>query len=460
MFLRHSGTYGDVYESPKRDMIKIYRFMDTRSGLAPDFIKEISSLTVLQSTDCVPRILEINPTIPSITMAKYYSNLHDFRKSDRAFQWIIYRIAQCLYAAHNRGIIHRDVKPTNILINVENDNITELVLADWGLSCLEGWCDIQKPEMNLQTLTYRAPEILLGSGVSTTKMDVWSLGVMLLSYVTNKIIYFTSKDEISLLFDIFELIGTPADLQHIFPKFPRKEFKLEKPFIDLIFGMLEFDPIKRLDIVQVLNHPYFSLLRGDVVWKWCRDTPSRKRMYLERDPKIFQQIENYFKQSRYNPRAVHLAYYYYQRYKGHSENDDEVAILSACSTLAEKISEEIDHIKKIDIDSVLRDTEIKILNILNYDLFQLNVIPLSKLSNKINMIPRLILSLPEIREEYKTEVFKSRWYDSDYVYTYVKYFRKGIVGWKHHRILSCLPIYSIIRKPIVSSSNPSNSESV
>lgn len=458
MFLRHSGTFGDIYESPKRDMVKIYRFMDVRSGLAPDFIREISSLTILQNTDCVPKILEIDPTVPSITLPRYHSNLHDFRKSDKAFQWIIYRIAQCLYAAHNRGIIHRDVKPTNILANVENDIITELVLADWGSACLEGWCNVENPEMALQSLPFRAPEILLGTGISTTKMDIWSLGVMLLAYVMNKFIYFTSKNEMALLFDIFELIGTPVALQHIFPKFPRKQFNLEDTFIDLIFGMLEFDPEKRFDIVQVLNHPYFSLLRNDVVWKWDRPEPSRKRIRSEKQLDTFQQIENYFKQSRYNPRAVHLAYHYYQLYKTHSESDDDVMILNACSTLAEKVSEEMSYVKNQNVDSKLRDMEIKILDVLGYDLFQLHTIPLSNLTNKINMVPRTVLFLIQRNQVQRAKMTKFRWCDSNYVYTYVKHFQKEIIGWDYHRSLSCLPIYSIMRKPLVSNLNPSNSE--
>lgn len=452
MILRDSGTFGDVYETPTRDVVKKYRFMDTHGGLPPDFLREMSCLTVLQSSGCVPEMLDVDAAAQSITMTKYDSNLAQFLRSSRsnyAINKIIYRIAECLFEAHSRGIIHRDVKTPNILVNIAYNEITEMVLADWGSSSVEGWCDMDDPECYIQSLHIRSPEIILGTGVSSAKMDVWSLGILFLGMAYNYTTYFSSRNEIGLLFEIFELIGTPSQYQHIFPTFSRRKLKLEPAATDLIFRMLEFDPTKRCDIVEVLNHPYFAGVRGDTVWTWPKSAVMRKRMFREEYPHIHAKFAKHFAQTKYNPRSVALAYHFYQTYKiNHVDTQhDRSSLLNACCLLAEKVSETTLYIPyEAKTDTNIRAVEIELVELLQRDMFQLNYIALSKLPKPvcITMTPLAQLS----KSDNPAKLAKIRWVDANYIYTYVKYMPgQTYDGWTHHYTLATLPRYSVVRQP-------------
>jgi serine/threonine protein kinase len=80
-----------------------------------------------------------------------------------------------LHAIHAAGIIHGDLKPQNILLDIAND---KLVICDFGVSCLKAG---GMQNCNIQTLAYRAPEINVKAkyGVLDPSIDIWSLGCIL-----------------------------------------------------------------------------------------------------------------------------------------------------------------------------------------------------------------------------------------------------------------------------------------
>ncbi len=82
-----------------------------------------------------------------------------------------YQMVYGLYFCHCRRVIHRDLKPQNLLI----DDKRNLKLADFGLARAFG-VPVRQYTHEIVTLWYRAPEILLGSKHYSTPVDIWSVG--------------------------------------------------------------------------------------------------------------------------------------------------------------------------------------------------------------------------------------------------------------------------------------------
>jgi CTD kinase subunit alpha len=107
---------------------------------------------------------------------------------------------------HDRGILHRDIKGSNILIN--NDGL--LKIADFGLARkFQKHREGQDYTNRVITLWYRPPELLLGETAYKAEIDVWSGGCVFVELFTRRAI-FQGKTEINQLDVIYDVMGTPT----------------------------------------------------------------------------------------------------------------------------------------------------------------------------------------------------------------------------------------------------------
>ncbi|KAJ3312601.1 Mitogen-activated protein kinase [Boothiomyces sp. JEL0838] len=164
-------------------------------------------------------------------------------------QYFIYQILRGLKWMHSANILHRDLKPGNLLVNSD----CELRICDFGLA--RGETDISGPLMNTEyvaTRYYRAPEVVLSPK-------------------------FYSKANIDQLSKIFEVLGTPQDptlmqlcssrvLKYLrtWPKYQKANFQKVFPTadaqaLDLMNHFLVFDPAKRISASDALGHPYLAM---------------------------------------------------------------------------------------------------------------------------------------------------------------------------------------------------------
>ena len=175
---------------------------------------------------------------------------------------------------HDNRILHRDMKPQNLLLDRHNN----LKLADFGLARV---CHMPaKPYTHeVVTLWYRAPEILLGCKEYATAIDSWSIGCIFAEMVKLQPI-FPGDSEIDELFRIFRTCGTPTEScwpgvtsydnwSNEFPMWHQKSLRpilvsdarhpgINDAGIDLIEKFLTYQPSERITSFDALSHPYFD----------------------------------------------------------------------------------------------------------------------------------------------------------------------------------------------------------
>ncbi len=136
-----------------------------------------------------------------------------------------------LEAAHAAGILHRDVKPDNVLLG-RHDRV---VLTDFGIAQIEGETNLTDTGGFVGSPEYIAPERVLGQRPGPAS-DLWSLGVVL----------YTATEGVSP----FRRSNTPATLQSVLNSVPAPPASAQGPLADLITGLLQKDPARRPNAAQ------------------------------------------------------------------------------------------------------------------------------------------------------------------------------------------------------------------
>jgi len=123
------------------------------------------------------------------------------------------QIAQALKAAHDKGIIHRDIKSRNIMINEEGN----VKVMDFGLARMQGEAHITKTGTTLGTTSYMAPEQLIGEEMDA-RSDIWAFGVVLYELFTGEL-PFQGAYEPAVLYAITE--EDPLPVLELNPEIPQ-----------------------------------------------------------------------------------------------------------------------------------------------------------------------------------------------------------------------------------------------
>ncbi|NXP46436.1 CDK3 kinase, partial [Heliornis fulica] len=275
------GTYGVVYKARNKSTgqlvaLKKIRLDSETEGIPSTAIREVSLLKELKHPNIV-RLLDVIHCQKKLYLVFEYLN-QDLDKYMNATQTralpsslvknYLFQILQGVDFCHTHRVIHRDLKPQNLLINKAGT----IKLADFGLAKTFG-IPLRTYTHEVVTLWYRAPEILLRCSYYTTGVDIWSIGCIFAEMVTGKVL-FPGDSEIDQLFHIFRTLGTPTeatwpgvtqlpDYKEDFPRWTQKNMKevvpdLDKDGRDLLVQLLLYNTRRRISARAALNHQYFS----------------------------------------------------------------------------------------------------------------------------------------------------------------------------------------------------------
>ena len=274
------GTYGVVYKCQHKETnelvaLKKVRLENEDEGIPSTSIREISILKQLKHPNIV-RLIDLIHGEKKLYLVFEFLD-HDLKKfldlnngplPRQLVKSYLYQICSAIKYCHSKRILHRDLKPQNLLI----DKNGVIKLADFGLARAFG-IPIKTLTHEILTLWYRAPEILLGQKEYSTPVDMWSIGLIFYEMAHRKPL-FAGDSEIDQIFKIFQMYGTPTertwpgitrlpDFKLTFPQFKAKGIEaynknIDPIGLDLLGKMLQLDPCRRISAKAALNHPYFD----------------------------------------------------------------------------------------------------------------------------------------------------------------------------------------------------------
>lgn len=287
------GAYGIVCSAscPNSPGVAIKKITNifSKKILARRALLEIKMLVHFRGHKNITCLYDLDIVTPNFNEVYLYEDLmecdlHQIIRSrqpltDSHYQSFVYQILCGLKYIHSANVLHRDLKPGNLLVNADCD----LKICDFGLARGFQNNDVNVLTEYVATRWYRAPEIPLSAQAYTKAIDVWSVGCIMAELLGGKPL-FKGETPFDQINQIIAILGTPAPdtLRNVSPKIHEYlsslEYKAPVPFseiypnanpegLDLLRRLLDFNPDTRISVTEALEHPYLR------VWHDPKDEP-------------------------------------------------------------------------------------------------------------------------------------------------------------------------------------------
>lgn len=249
--------------------------------------REITILQNLVDGDNIISLFEVVREPELKTPALIFESIKnvDFRVlyptfSDYDIRYYMFQLLKALDYSHSMGIMHRDVKPHNVMIDHEK---RKLRLIDWGLA--EYYHPGTEYNVRVASRYFKGPELLVDFRLYDYSLDLWSYGCVLASMVFKKEPFFHGKSNVDQFVQIVRVLGsddlykyllkynlTLGDEYDDFGYYTRRPWKryinegnqdlVCDDFLDLIDKLLRYDHQERLTAKEAMDHPYFDIVRN------------------------------------------------------------------------------------------------------------------------------------------------------------------------------------------------------
>jgi serine/threonine protein kinase len=288
------GAYGKVYKVAHKHTGTSYAikvFLDDGSVL-----EEINALLMLEHhKNILYPVCIYTYKKTAIVLPYVKQNLYRWYKlcryDRRTIKLIMFQLLEALHHVHNLGIIHRDVKPANVMIS--SDSQPKIYLIDFGM------CKIINPHRGemamdhcVQTSSYRSPELYAGHNTYGTEIDVWALGCLMVELFLRSVLFGVCDTQI--ITNQWKLATPPLDNYPeytSYPMFSKIRYlvrdgitnhtsldemikchmlgKMKIKISDMVFisTMLNIHPGSRPSAAQLLQSPYFASITNRITHK-------------------------------------------------------------------------------------------------------------------------------------------------------------------------------------------------
>lgn len=285
------GKYSEVFEgvnitTSEKCIIKILKPVKKKK-----IKREIKILQNLHGGPNVIKLLDVvrDPASRTPSLIFEYVNNTDFKVlyptlSDYDIRYYMFQLLRALDFSHSRGIMHRDVKPHNIMIDHSK---RQLRLIDWGLA--EFYFPEREYNTRVASRYFKGPELLVDLQDYDYSLDLWSLGCTLAGMIFRKEPFFYGHDNADQLVKIARVLGTEEmhsylakygiqldpGLEALVGRHTRKpwtkfinadnEHLVSPEAIDFLDKILRYDHQERLTCVEGMAHPYFDPVRDTIM---------------------------------------------------------------------------------------------------------------------------------------------------------------------------------------------------
>ncbi|KAL6867631.1 hypothetical protein ACP4OV_015655 [Aristida adscensionis] len=281
------GKYSEVFEginvtNNERCIIKILKPVNKNK------IKR--EVKVLQNLNAGPNIVKLLNIVrdqqsKTASLIFEYINNTDFKVlyptlTEYDIRFYVYELLKALDYCHSQGIMHRDVKPHNVMIDHE---LRMLRLIDWGLA--DFYFPDKEYNVRVASRYFKGPELLVGFRSYDYSLDMWSLGCMFAGMIFRKEPFFHGSDNEDQLLKIAKVLGTDqlddylnkyrivldSQLEALIGRHNRKPWSkfvsaknrhlVSPEAIDFLDKLLRYDHQHRLTAREAMAHPYFEQVR-------------------------------------------------------------------------------------------------------------------------------------------------------------------------------------------------------
>lgn len=280
-----SGKYSDVFKGYMGSEVVALKVM--KPVRPTKYNREAKILMNLKDGPNIVKLLKVveHPETSQLTFVFEYVST-DFNRllgdnfSEIDAKFCLFQVMRALHYAHSNGIMHRDIKPQNIMYDRRTGNLR---LIDWGLA--EFYHPKQRYNIHVASRHFKAIELLVDYQCYDYSVDIWGFGVTMAGIIFKRMPFFKGNDDFDMVAKITNVLGTdlftqylkkyqidlPPEMEKMITKSKGRDWKsfvnkscaqlATDDAIDLISKCIRYDHTERITAEEALKHPYFDDVR-------------------------------------------------------------------------------------------------------------------------------------------------------------------------------------------------------